>query len=439
MYQSDKLMIFSLISTLALALFAGFLLGYPKELLIISLLLWAIFQIVQFERMMKWLKKEDGSVPPEAHGAWGELLDGLYRLQRRELDKEKELKGIISRFQQSSAALRDAIVLIDPKNNLEWWNKSAERLLGLSPKTDLRKSVLNMLRDPRFIRYYKKQNYQEPFELKSPVNDQIILQYHITQFGEGDRLVVARDISRLKKLEQTRQSFVSNASHELRTPLTVLRGYIETFQDQDLPSSMLRALKQMEQQTLRMEGLVRDMLMLSKLESTEHLTEDIPVDIHQMLKDIRRDAMILSGDKNQTIIIQADENYDLMGQEKELHSAFSNLVFNAVRHTPEQSEIIINWQADDQGGLLSVMDNGQGIEPYHIPRLTERFYRVDESRASNSGGTGLGLSIVKYVLVRHDGHLKIQSTLGKGSCFSCHFPPESVITLENEATASHNG
>lgn len=439
MYQSGKLMIFSLILALIVGLAIGMLLGYPREVLIFSLMSWAIFQIVLFERVMLWLKKEDGSEPPEAPGAWGDLLDGLYRLQRRGYDKEKELKGIIARFQHSSAALQDAVVIIDRKDNLEWWNRSAECILGLSPKSDRRRSVLNLLRDPRFIRYYKKLNYHDPLELTSPINEQVTLQYHITQFGQGDRLLVARDISRLKKLEQTRQSFVSNASHELRTPLTVIRGYIETFQDQEISKPMLRGLQQMEQQTLRMEGLVRDMLMLSKLESTEHITEDIPVDIQQMLKEIRRDALILSGENEHRIIIESEAEYDLLGQDKELHSAFSNLVFNAVRHTPKLSEIRIVWSVDSFGGHLSVYDNGQGIEPFHLPRLTERFYRVDESRASASGGTGLGLSIVKYVMVRHGGHLKIKSSLGQGSCFSCHFPTDSVIALENEAPASHNG
>ncbi|KDE38800.1 Phosphate regulon sensor protein PhoR (SphS) [Nitrincola lacisaponensis] len=439
MYQSGKLMVYSLLITLLVSGLIGWILGYPREALIISLFGWSLYQIYLFERVMKWLKREDGSEPPEAPGAWGDLLDGLYRLQRRGHDKERALRGIINRFQHSSAALQDAVVIIDQKDNLEWWNRSAERLLGLSPKSDRRRSILNLLRDPRFIRYYRKHNYQEPLELTSPINEQVTLQYHITHFGQGDRLLVARDITRLKKLEQTRQSFVSNASHELRTPLTVIRGYLETFQDQELPKPLMRGLQQMEQQTLRMEGLVRDMLMLSRLESTEHVTEDVSVDIHQMLKEIRRDALILSGDQQHQISIDADPRYDLLGQDKELHSAFSNLVFNAVRHTPAQAEIRIRWKVDVNGGHLSVEDNGPGIEPFHLPRLTERFYRVDESRSSDSGGTGLGLSIVKYVMVRHGGQLKIQSSLGKGSCFSCHFPPDSVIALENEALATHNG
>jgi two-component system phosphate regulon sensor histidine kinase PhoR len=438
MYQSGKLMLYNLLIILTISLLIGWALGYPREALIAALLGWALYQVYLFQRVMKWLKREDGTEPPEAPGVWGDLLDGLYRLQRRGLDKEKALKGIISRFQHSSAALQDAVVIIDKKDNLEWWNKSAEKLLGLSAKTDRRRSILNLLRDPRFIRYYKKRHYHDPLELNSPINEQITLQYHITLFGQGDRLLVARDISRLKKLEQTRQSFVSNASHELRTPLTVIRGYLETFLDQALPSPILRGMKQMEQQTQRMEGLVRDMLMLSRLESTEHLTEDMPVDIQLMLKEIKRDALVLSGDKQHRISIEVDPNYDLLGQDNELYSAFSNLVFNAVRYTPAGSEIRIVWHTDAQGGYLSVYDNGPGIEAFHIPRLTERFYRVDEGRASESGGTGLGLSIVKYVMVRHGGQLKIHSTLGKGSCFSCHFPADMLIALEKLVTATDN-
>ncbi len=430
--------IYTLLLILLFAVVTGLLLGHFFPVLTLVLLVWSFYQAWLLTRSLRWIMNKDITEPPDLPGSWGDLLYNIYRKQKSSRDREQKLSAFIHRYQQSSAALEDCVVIIDTRDRLEWWNTAAERLLGLQPRVDKGKPILNLLRDPRFIRYYKKRNYHEPLELNSPLNDQITLQYHITLFGQGDRLLVARDISRLKKLEQTRQSFVSNASHELRTPLTVIRGYLETFIDQPLPSPILRGMKQMEQQTQRMEGLVRDMLMLSRLESTEHLTEDMPVDIQLMLKDIKRDALVLSGDKQHRISIEADPNYDLLGQDNELHSAFSNLVFNAVRYTPANSEIRIVWHTDAQGGYLSVYDNGPGIEAFHIPRLTERFYRVDESRASESGGTGLGLSIVKYVMVRHGGQLKIHSTLGKGSCFSCHFPVDMLTTLEKLAAATDN-
>lgn len=435
--KSPFRILYSLLLILLFAAVAGLMLGQFFPAISLALLVWSIYQATMLVRSLRWISSKDVE-PPDLPGSWGDLLYTIYRKQKSARDREQKLTAVIHRYQQSSAALEDCVVIIDTKDRLEWWNTAAERLLGLQPRVDKGKSILNLLRDPRFIRYYKKRHYQDPLELNSPINEQITLQYHITLFGQGDRLLVARDISRLKKLEQTRQSFVSNASHELRTPLTVIRGYLETFLDQPLPSSILRGMKQMEQQTQRMEGLVRDMLMLSRLESTEHLTEDMPVDIQLMLKEIKRDALILSGDKQHRISIEADPNYDLLGQDNELHSAFSNLVFNAVRYTPANSEIRIVWHTDAQGGYLSVYDNGPGIEAFHIPRLTERFYRVDEGRASESGGTGLGLSIVKYVMVRHGGQLKIQSTLGKGSCFICHFPVDMLIALEKLATATDN-
>lgn len=435
--KSPFRVIYSLLLILLVAAVTGLMLGQFFPVLALVLLIWSFYQAWLLVRTLRWIMNKDIE-PPDLPGSWGDLLDSIYRKQKNSRDREQKLTAVIHRYQQSSAALEDCVVIIDTKDRLEWWNTAAETLLGLQPRVDKGKSILNLLRDPRFIRYYKKRHYHDPLELISPINEQITLQYHITLFGQGDRLLVARDISRLKKLEQTRQSFVSNASHELRTPLTVIRGYLETFLDQPLPSPILRGMKQMEQQTQRMEGLVRDMLMLSRLESTEHLTEDMPVDIQLMLKEIKRDALILSGDKQHRISIEVDPNYDLLGQDNELHSAFSNLVFNAVRYTPADSEIRIVWHTDTQGGYLSVYDNGPGIEAFHIPRLTERFYRVDESRASESGGTGLGLSIVKYVMVRHGGQLKIHSTLGKGSCFSCQFPADMLIALEKLVTATDN-
>ncbi|WP_151705636.1 phosphate regulon sensor histidine kinase PhoR [Nitrincola alkalilacustris] len=430
MYQSRHLMLYSLLTTLGVALLIGWLLGYPISSALLAVLGWAGFQIWQFSKVMAWLKREDGSEPPLAKGAWGDLLDGLYRMQRTARNKEHALQQVIKRFQHSSAALSDAVVIIDKRNNLEWWNRSAERLLGFKARADRGKSVLNLLRDPRFIRYYRKGNYSESLELPSPRHQQMDLLYTITLFGEGDRLLVARDITRLKRLEQTRQTFVANASHELRTPLTVMRGYIETFLDQELPPPILRGLSQMEKQTQRMEGLVRDLLLLSRLESSQHVSDEHPVDIQQMLQQIQRDAQVLSGENSHHIELRLEQGYDLLGQELELHSAFSNLVFNAVRYTPAGSHILISWQVDNKGGKLCVEDNGLGIESIHIPRLTERFYRVDEGRSSESGGTGLGLSIVKHVLVRHGAKLSIKSKVGKGSTFCCHFPSDMLIPSE---------
>jgi two-component system phosphate regulon sensor histidine kinase PhoR len=232
------------------------------------------------------------------------------------------------------------------------------------------------------------------------------------------------------RLEQTRQDFVANASHELRTPLTVIRGYLETFLDQELPKPLSRGLDSMQQQARRMENLVSDLLLLSRLEASLHISDEQPIQIHSVIQHIMEGAEQLGRDKGHQFNVDIAPNYDLAGQEIELHSAFSNLVYNAVRYTPANGVIKVRWWVDEQGGHFSVKDNGPGIESIHLPRLTERFYRVDESRSSASGGTGLGLAIVKHVLARHNGQLTIKSKVGKGSTFACHFPLEIVTQFE---------
>ncbi|WP_020679623.1 phosphate regulon sensor histidine kinase PhoR [Marinobacterium rhizophilum] len=407
----------------------GLLFGVPAWGAAAGLLGWGAYQIRQFQKLETWLRNNDGTAPPEANGHWGELLDELARMQKADRKREQALQAVIRRFQQSSAALQDAIVIIDRSNNLEWWNRSADKLLGLKATSDRGKPVMNLLRDPRFIRYFRKGRYNEPLELPSPVNNDLHLQYQITVFGEGDRLLVARDITRLMRLEQTRQDFVANASHELRTPLTVIRGYLETFLDQDLPRPLARAMGQMQAQARRMENLVNDLLLLSRLDASNHIADEHRIQLKQMLNQIYQDALALNQtlEKDHSINLQLDSGADVTGQELELHSAFSNLVFNAVRYTPAQGNIQLRWWTDARGGHFSVSDDGIGIESVHIPRLTERFYRVDESRSSSSGGTGLGLAIVKHVLVRHGAHLTIDSRPGEGSTFSCHFPTEMLV------------
>lgn len=416
-----------LVSITALAI--GFMAGAVGWTLAIALAGWSLYQIKQYGRLIEWLHNDNDNEPPEASGHWGELFDELSRHQKRHRSRESYLRGIIARFQQSSAALHDAVVIIDRDSNLEWWNRAADRLLGFKASSDRGKPVMNLLRDPRFIRYYKRANYTDPLDLPSPINTDLQLQYQITKFGAEDRLLVARDITRLQQLEQTRQDFVANASHELRTPLTVIRGYLETYLDQELPKPLVRGLEQMQQQSLRMENLVSDLLLLSRLEAGRLVADETPVQIHAMLASIHQDAVELARTKGHSFELDIDPHHDLLGKEIEIHSAFSNLVFNAVRYTPEKGQIKIRWWVDQNGGHFAVKDNGIGIEQMHIARLTERFYRVDESRSSSSGGTGLGLAIAKHVLMRHSAQLDIKSKEGKGSTFSCHFPPESIAPI----------
>jgi len=318
--------------------------------------------------------------------------------------------------------------MLDSDGNLEWWNRAAETLLGLKTPQDSGQPVTNLVRHPRFKEYFEQDNYAEPLEIPSPANDRVRIQLYITRYGNNEHLMLVRDVTRIHQLEQMRKDFIANVSHELRTPLTVICGYLETLLDnvEEVNPRWSRALQQMQQQGGRMQTLLNDLLLLAKLEATDYPSDNQPVPIDVLLQSIKSDAQALSGERNQRITLEADASVQLKGSEAELRSAFSNLVFNAVKYTPAEGNIRIRWWGDEQGAHLSVQDSGIGIDNKHLPRLTERFYRVDSSRNSNTGGTGLGLAIVKHVLLRHRARLEISSVLGHGSTFTCHFVPAQV-------------
>ncbi|MDH1263891.1 phosphate regulon sensor histidine kinase PhoR [Pseudomonas sp. GD03944] len=387
---------------------------------------WTLSQLL---RLHKWLKEhKPDEPPPDGYGLWGEVFDSIYHLQRRNERARGRLQAVIDRVQESTAALKDAVVMLDSAGNLEWWNIAAETLLGLKTPQDSGQAITNLVRDPRFIEYFERSNYAEPLDLPSPVNDRRHLQFHITQYGNSEHLMLVRDVTRLHQLEQMRKDFVANVSHELRTPLTVIAGYLETLLDNvdEVNPRWLRALQQMQQQGGRMQNLLNDLLLLAKLEATDYPSDNQPVAVDLLLLSIKNDAQALSAGRHR-ISLEADPHLKLKGSEAELRSAFSNLVFNAVKYTPDEGDIHIRWWSDSNGAHLSVQDTGIGIETKHLPRLTERFYRVDSSRASNTGGTGLGLAIVKHVLLRHRARLDITSILGKGSTFICHFPSTQMV------------
>ena len=420
---------------LVAALLIGWLIGEVAWSLVVvlaTLLLWHIWQMY---RLMRWLRHSSRAEVPESRGVWGDLFDEMYRLLNRHRKAEAKLRQVIDRVQESTAALRDAVVMADTEGNLSWWNRSAKRLLGLKRPDDMGQPITNLVRDPRFFRYLDARDFREPIEIASPVNNRKTLQITVTEFGQAERMMLIRDVTRLHQLERMRQDFVGNASHELRTPLTVIRGYLETLQDQfdGQQPALVRALQQMQGQAMRMEHLVTDMLMLSRLETTDSLIDELPIDIGRMLREVREDAARLAPEKEQSIQLEVDERYLLLGHEKELLSAFSNLATNAVKYTPEHGRIDIRWWVDDNGGHFEVCDSGVGIETHHLTRLTERFYRVDDGRSSEQGGTGLGLAIVKHVMIRHGGILEVESQPGNGSCFRCRFPSKLLQLKQDDS------
>lgn len=419
-----------LLLLLAGCLLVGLITGEYAWALVAGLIGYLGWTLHQMRRLQEWLRRsQPDEPPPDAHGLWGDIFDNLYQMQRRDLRLRGQLQSVIDRVQGSTAALKDAVVMLDSDGNLEWWNPAAERLLGLKKPQDTGHPVGNLVRHPSFKEYFDSGRHEEPLELSSPVNDRLWLQITITRYGNSEHLMVVRDITRLHQLEQMRKDFVANVSHELRTPLTVISGYLETMLEhiEEMPPRWTRALNQMNQQAGRMQHLLNDLLLLAKLEATSPPTKTQPVAVAALLQSIRGDALALSADRNHVINLEADPTLVLKGSEAELRSAFSNLVFNAVKYTPDGGEIRIRWWHNEHGAHLAVQDSGIGIESKHLPRLTERFYRVDSSRASNTGGTGLGLAIVKHVLLRHQGRLDVNSTPSKGSTFTCHFPLSQAI------------
>ena len=402
---------------------AGHALHQTGWALAAALAVYLFWQMLQLARLQHWLASGQAGQLPRSFGIWAAVFAETRRLQQRSLKHQRKLQAIINRIQDSTAALQDAVLMVDSHGNLEWWNQAAQRFLGLRSPVDVGQPMTNLIRNPAFKTYFDRADYHEPLTMISPVNNRIHLQFNITQFGRRDRLLLVHDVTRLKQLEQMRKDFVANVSHELRTPLTVLSGYVETMQiaaDQ-LPPRWQRMLDQMSEQSLRMEAIIKDLLMLSRLE-TSAMEQPSAVAIAPLLQQICADARGLSQGRGHHIELQPGNGPEyLLGYADELRSAFSNLAFNAVKYTPDGGHIELYWESIDGCPLFRVQDDGTGIEAHHIPRLTERFYRADPSRSKDTGGTGLGLAIVKHVLLRHDGELLIDSTPGEGSCFTCRF------------------
>ena len=421
-----------LLILIAIAAVLGLIIGKTTLVVMMALIGYLAQMMFQLYRLNQWLEHlpdTEQRDPPEATGVWGWIFDGIYRLQRRERDAVNHLKSILDKAQESSAALEMAVVMINHRGNLEWWNKAAETLLGFRNGQDQQQGVTNLLREPRFFEYFEGRKYAEPLRIQSPIKKNIILEFQITLFGEGERLMLVRDVSQMHRLESMRKDFVGNVSHELRTPITVINGYLETLLDHrdGVAPRWIKPLEQMHQQSQRMENIVRDLLTLSRLETKALSKEQDRIDVNSLLREVKSEAEQVFENKSHSFELESEPNLYLKGSISELYSAISNLLFNAAKYTPESGKIKLTARLSEKGLDVEVIDNGAGIAEQHIPRLTERFYRVDESRSTDTGGTGLGLAIVKHVLARHGADLEIYSMLGKGSRFVCHFPKDRLL------------
>ena len=408
------------------------IIGYFLGILLPSLLLLTIvllgIDLLQLHRLQKWLAKDHGSdksAPPESFGVWGAIFDGIYRLQKQERRASAHLESLLNRAQESSAALEMGVIMIDRHNNLDWWNSASESLLGLKHPQDRGQSITNLIRDPKFAEYFNSENYDEPLKMAAPGDSSQVLEYEIALFGKHERLMIVRDITQLHRLELMRKDFVGNVSHELGTPITVIKGYIEAIIDnmQDLDGKWQKPIQQMHQQSARMENIVRDLLLLSSLETKIRPKPQDAFSLVSLLSEISNDTLQIYKKKSHNLTLDCPEDVEILGDRGELYSALSNLVVNAAKYTPADGKISISVTIDADSLSIEVADDGIGIDSQHIPRLTERFYRVDVSRSSETGGTGLGLAIVKHILARHDADLVIESEVGAGSRFICRFPP----------------
>ena len=454
-----------------------------------ALLLFYLRDKLSLYRLWNWVEGGQSAPLPPATGVWERLLAMLYRQTRAARRQYDTLTEALIRFRRAAQALPDGVITLDDENRIVWFNTQAGEHFGLQSPADSRQYIANLLRAPDFLAYLTQSAWEAPLviRVRDPQNDvehvverltERVLSIQLVGYGDAQKLLLSRDVTKIEKFETMRRDFVSNVSHELKTPLTVLSGFLETIRELKLPPKQQEHyLKLMSEQAERMERLVSDLLTLSALESTTNLADE-RVEMKPLMARIEATAKQLSSGRH-TLEFDVEEGPDLIGAESELASAFTNLVTNAIRYTPPGGQVSVAWSSSNgrkmppaaaridsnpdakpegisgatsvvmsaanastgaghsagahaTSAKFSVTDTGIGIPAQHLPRLTERFYRVDRGRSRESGGTGLGLAIVKHVLTRHQARLEIESTVGVGSRFSAVFPPQRVARAEND-------
>jgi len=407
--------------------------GWAFAALAVSALL--AYHIIHLARLARWLAEPLPGKVPEGRGSWDEVLTALHRYERAGAAREQQLAGALTQFRRAAQAMPDGVVLLDAKNAIEWCNDQAAAMLELDPRTDVGRPIANLVREPDFIDYLAAEGEERARPVRLEVAHGRVAAIQLIPYGESQTLLLARDITQAERVETMRRDFVANVSHELRTPLTVLVGFLETVRELKLDPQRVRDyIGMMREQASRMHRIIEDLLALSVLESAPPPAAE-RVRIAPLLERLSADAAALSGGRH-TISVRGRPHVDLLGSESEIASAFGNLLSNAVRYTPTLGRVTLAWEDGPQGASFSVEDSGVGIAPEHIPRLTERFYRVERSRSRETGGTGLGLAIVKHALARHQANLEIASSPGSGSRFTAHFPANRTIPLEAATPAA---
>ena len=401
--------------------------GHPWWGIAGALAIELVRNLVNLHQFDHWLRNRNRRDPPDAGGLWGDLVSQVSRLHRRKQFHKKRLLSLFRELRRSTASMPDGVVALSAANEIVWFNRKAAELLGLKRKTDFGIQIASLLRVPEFSRYLAKRDYSTSVRVPPRVGDVTMLEFQGVPYGEGQVFLLVRDVTRQSQLETMRKDFVANASHELRSPLTVISGYLETLAlDETLPDDLRAPIGEMRRQSERMTTIISDLLELSRLEATDEQVIGTPIDVAGLLALLRKDLAARDA-KAHTVELQIESPDGLMGDQGLIHSAFWNLVDNAAKYTPAGGTITLRWWTDDDGGHFSVTDTGPGIAAEHLPRLTERFYRVDPGRARDKGGSGLGLAIVRHVLQKHGGEVKIESMEGRGSTFSCHFAPLRLV------------
>ncbi len=398
-----------------------------------------LFHLYHIQLVTDWARGGMDDPVPEGKGTWAVTFSGIYRRVRVRNAYQRDLKQVIERFREAAEAMPDGVVALDAANRIKWANPRALDQLGLDLAKDRDQPIANIVRHPEFLAYLEGRDYRESMLLQSYRDGGRALSLQVVPFATDEKLLVSRDVTQVEAVARMRRDFIANVSHELKTPLTVITGFLETLQELDLDERQrTRFIQLMQEQSKSMERLVEDLLTLSALESEQNPLADESFAIVPLMLQISSDAKALSQGQHE-VKLDIGDAATAYGSRDELASAFGNLVSNAIRYTPAGGTITLGWCIEAEGaGVFAVTDTGIGIGAEHLPRLTERFYRVDRSRSRATGGTGLGLAIVKHVLLRHQAELVVTSEHGNGSTFSVRLPARRVrrMALEAEAPAA---
>ncbi len=422
--------IWRLLSWLALAAFIGWLIEQPLLTMLCTAIGYILWQQRRLVLLLRWVENRKEHDPPECPGVLDALCREIDFMRERHRRRKKKLGGFLKQFQEATAAIPDGAVVLGPADEIQWVNAAAQELLPIQWPRDISQRIINLVRHPELVHLLESDAPGDKVvEIAAPGRLEVYISIAVVPMGQQRRLLLARNVTRLHKLNQIRSDFVANVSHELRTPVTVIKGYLEALntKPEQQPPEWRPIFAELEIQASRMGNIIDELLLLARLEQDDAIGDPEPVNVPDVIARVVTEIRALVGEIQHDIAVDVDDRLWLLGARGDVYSAFSNLAVNAVRYTAAGGRIGLRWYRDADGAHFEVTDTGIGIPKEHIPRLTERFYRVDRSRSRESGGTGLGLAIVKHVLKRHGGKLHISSEYGRGSCFRCDFPVSLIL------------